>query len=58
MSLSSGSIARLRDFHDLYITSGPATLDEDSENITDQIFCVFFIILFASTGIVWNGIAS
>ena len=33
----------LRDFHDLYITNGPATLEEDSENITDQIFCVFFI---------------
>ena len=33
----------LRDFHDLYISEGPQTINEESENITDTIFCAFYI---------------
>ena len=34
----------LGDFHDLYISGGPQTIDPDAEDITNRIFCVFFII--------------
>ena len=33
----------LTDFHDLYINGGPQNIDPEAENITDRIFCVFFI---------------
>ena len=33
----------LRDMHDLYIAEGPQNIDPESENITDTVFCVFFI---------------
>ncbi len=34
----------LGDFHDLYISGGPQTIDPDAEDITNRVFCVFFII--------------
>ena len=33
----------LRDVHDLYINNGPQTIEEDDVDITNRIFCVFFI---------------
>jgi len=33
----------LTDFHDLYINGGPHNIEEDDINITDRIFCVFFV---------------
>ena len=33
----------LRDAHDLYINDGPQNIEADSSNITDRVFCVFFV---------------
>ena len=33
----------LTDIHDLYINHGPQTLDEDAQDVTSKVFCVFFI---------------
>tara|TARA_R110001592_G_scaffold266836_1_gene532659 strand:- start:8270 stop:11032 length:2763 start_codon:yes stop_codon:yes gene_type:complete len=37
------SEADLRDYHDLYINDGPHTIEEDDPNVTDRIFCVFYV---------------
>ncbi len=33
----------LDDFHDLYISAGPHTIDAEDEDVASRVFCVFFV---------------